>query len=198
MFRGRKTRKLTIMMMLFALILPMLIAGNVEEQSAKIASEYTQASVESAISRPLEPYVPLDWDTNSIVSTEVFGQNEVSQEHGYRYVYDKQGRLDYIKLPSGDVTDVQYDPNGNQTKRLLSFRSLVGDRESGSILNHTSGGDSSSFHSDTIVNYKSWDGSNWTVKMVGGNFIHAPNGDFTNTHISKNIDYVTWDGENGL
>ncbi|WP_240421799.1 fibronectin type III domain-containing protein [Paenibacillus periandrae] len=35
------------------------------------------------------------------------------------YVYDANGRLDYIQMPSGQIIDYQYDNNGNMTKVVL-------------------------------------------------------------------------------
>ena len=53
---------------------------------------------------------------------------------------------------------------------------------------------------DTIINYKSWDGSNWTAKLENNFgtilFIHAPNGDWSKCHKDKIINYKTWDGSN--
>ncbi|OHD79183.1 MAG: hypothetical protein A2355_15330, partial [Spirochaetes bacterium RIFOXYB1_FULL_32_8] len=49
-------------------------------------------------------------------------------------------------------------------------------------------------HEDVIMNYKTWDGSNWSVRLVGSTFIHAPNGDFSKSHNDIIINYLSWNG----
>ncbi len=58
---------------------------------------------------------------------------------------------------------------------------------------HTRRGASSS-HTDEIMEYITWDGSKWTVKIVDGQFLHAPNGDWNRAHRADILNYRTWDG----
>ena len=59
---------------------------------------------------------------------------------------------------------------------------------------HAPNGDFTQAHPDTIINYISWDGANWTAKFDGTTFVHAPNGDWSKSHRDAIINYVTWDG----
>lgn len=54
--------------------------------------------------------------------------------------------------------------------------------------------DASSSHYDEIMNYESWDGSQWTTKIVDGRFVHAPGGDWGQAHSDDIINYRSWDG----
>ncbi|MEE9355405.1 MAG: DUF4751 family protein [Methylococcaceae bacterium] len=58
------------------------------------------------------------------------------------------------------------------------------------LTNH----DGSKSSSDNIMDYKTWDGGNWKVKIENGLFRHAPNGDWTKSHSATIIQYQTWDG----
>ena len=48
---------------------------------------------------------------------------------------------------------------------------------------------------DELIEYKTWDGSNWTARIENNKFIHTRQG--TNTsHEANIINYKTWDGSN--
>jgi hypothetical protein len=69
------------------------------------------------------------------------------------------------------------------------------------IFIHAPNGDWSSSHDDIIINYETWDGTNWTAKVkvnADGSviFTHAPNGDWSKSHDDTIINYKTWDGTN--
>jgi Domain of unknown function (DUF4751)/Group XII secretory phospholipase A2 precursor (PLA2G12) len=64
----------------------------------------------------------------------------------------------------------------------------------GRSWSHAPNGDFSKSHSDTIINYVTWDGTQWTAKLVGNTLFHAPNGDFSKAHSDTIINYITWDG----
>ena len=69
------------------------------------------------------------------------------------------------------------------------------------IFIHAPNGDWSSSHDDIIINYETWDGTNWTAKIkVNADcsviFTHAPNGDWSKSHDDTIINYKTWGGTN--
>jgi hypothetical protein len=69
------------------------------------------------------------------------------------------------------------------------------------VFVHAPKGDYSKSHDDTIINYTTWDGTNWTakVKVKSGGlvlFTHAPSGNWSESHEDKIINYTTWDGTN--
>ncbi|MEO0516952.1 MAG: hypothetical protein AAF171_06595 [Cyanobacteria bacterium P01_A01_bin.116] len=60
-------------------------------------------------------------------------------------------------------------------------------------IGHTQQG-ASSGHTDTVANYISWDGSNWTVAIDSkGRFTHTEQG-ASSSHDDTIINYITWDG----
>jgi hypothetical protein len=59
---------------------------------------------------------------------------------------------------------------------------------------HAPNGDFSKAHPDTIINYITWDGSNWTARFDGTRFVHAPNGDWARSKVDTIMNYVTLDG----
>ncbi len=63
------------------------------------------------------------------------------------------------------------------------------------LFQHTKRGASSS-HSAEIMKYVGWNGSQWTAKIVDGQFLHAPNGDFNQAHPADILNYRGWDGTN--
>ncbi len=70
------------------------------------------------------------------------------------------------------------------------------------IFIHAPNGDWSKSHDDTIINYETWDGTNWTAKIkvnADGSviFTHAPNGgNWSKSHDDTIINYKTWDETN--
>lgn len=62
------------------------------------------------------------------------------------------------------------------------------------VFNHALNGDFSNSHSDTIINYTTWDGTIWTAMLDGNTFIHAPQGDFSRSHRGSELHYISWDG----
>jgi hypothetical protein len=64
----------------------------------------------------------------------------------------------------------------------------------GNTFIHAPNGDFSKAHTDTVMNYVTWDGTLWTIRIVGKTFIHAPNGDFSKSHPDKIMNYVAGDG----
>jgi hypothetical protein len=86
---------------------------------------------------------------------------------------------------------------GNKSR--VSSQSQVQSQEL--VFIHAPKGDYSKSHDDTIINYTTWDGTNWTakVKVKSGGlvlFTHAPNGNWSESHDDKIINYTTWDGTN--
>lgn len=59
---------------------------------------------------------------------------------------------------------------------------------------HAPNGDFSQAHPDTIINYITWDGTEWTAKFDGDRFVHAPKGDWSRSHVDVILNYITWDG----
>jgi len=57
---------------------------------------------------------------------------------------------------------------------------------------HAPNGDWSKAHSDTIIDFVSWNGSKWRSRIEGGRFVHAPNGDWSKAHSDTIIDFVSW------
>jgi hypothetical protein len=59
---------------------------------------------------------------------------------------------------------------------------------------HAPNGDFSKAHPDTIIQYTTWDGSNWTARFDGTRFVHAPKGDWSKSKTDTIMNYVSVDG----
>lgn len=56
--------------------------------------------------------------------------------------------------------------------------------------------DLTSSYCDKIINFKNWQGENWSAKIVENTVILAPAGDFSNSHSDTTFNYINSSGEN--
>lgn len=61
-------------------------------------------------------------------------------------------------------------------------------------FSHAPDGDFTKAHTDTIINYIAWDGTQWTAKFSGDRLVQAPNGDWSRSRTDAVMQYQTWDG----
>ncbi len=59
---------------------------------------------------------------------------------------------------------------------------------------HAPGGVWERTHSGDMLNYITWDGSQWSAKLHGNGFLLAPDGDWNKAYADAVLNYVAWDG----